>query len=153
MIKTHKIHTHIHTYTQKYRARQIRYLPTGPNIMLTHMVSKHKMINTHNIYTHTHTYIHTCIHTYMHAYIHTYIHTVRARSVNSPQDPTSCSRKWCTSWSALNTKALTLVSRLLSQPVQSPNDMRYRPPALSSARRALPNTHPYYQIAYPHVVG
>ncbi len=28
----------------------------------------------------------------------------------------------------LNTKALTLVSRLLSQPVQSPNDMRYRPP-------------------------
>jgi hypothetical protein len=28
----------------------------------------------------------------------------------------------------LNTKALTLVSRQLSQPVQSPSDMRYRPP-------------------------
>jgi hypothetical protein len=28
----------------------------------------------------------------------------------------------------LNTKVLTLVSRLLSQPVQSPSDMWYRPP-------------------------
>ncbi len=28
----------------------------------------------------------------------------------------------------LNTKVLTLVSRQLSQPVQSPSDMQYRPP-------------------------
>jgi hypothetical protein len=28
----------------------------------------------------------------------------------------------------LNTKVLTLVSRLLRKPVQSPSDMRYRPP-------------------------
>jgi hypothetical protein len=38
----------------------------------------------------------------------------------------------------LNTKVLTLVSRLLSQPVQSPSDMRYRPKNAET---------PYYQIA------
>jgi hypothetical protein len=48
----------------------------------------------------------------------------------------------------LNTKVLTLVSRQLSQPVQSPNYMHVGHQALG----ALPSTNPYYQIASPHVV-
>ncbi len=36
----------------------------------------------------------------------------------------------------LNTKVLTLVSRQLSQPVQSPSDMQYRPPGTGGVLRA-----------------
>jgi hypothetical protein len=46
----------------------------------------------------------------------------------------------------LNTKVLTLVSRQLSQPVQSPNDMKCRPPGTRQGPLgpALPSrTNPY----------
>jgi hypothetical protein len=69
----------------------------------------------------------------------------------------SCSlslSRWVTG-NLLNTKVLTLVSRQLSQPVQSPSNMQYRPPGTRQSdrvRRALPSTNPYYHIASPHVV-
>jgi hypothetical protein len=89
-----------------------------------------------------------CIHTYIHTCAHTHSFCNRIDSITVTVTVTVT-----VTGNLLNTKVLTLVSRRLSQPVQSPNYMQCRPSGTRQGLpRALPSTNPYYQIASPHLV-